>query len=222
MSEEQVHQRALRGTVISLIGQLLTQVLRFGSNIVLTRLLPESAFGINAMIFAVTTGLFLISDVGIGASIIRSHREDKAFLDTAWTLSVIRGVTLAAFAAALGVPAAAFYKEPELVWLLPVCSIMVLVLASESTGYYVAQRKLLVGRTMALEIIAQVVALAVSIPVALATGHVIALVLAATVSAIVKFIGSFLVMPSIRPWTSRASTHPCHATKCGTTSPLPR
>ena len=66
MSEEQVHQRALRGTVISLIGQLLTQVLRFGSNIVLTRLLPESAFGINAMIFAVTTGLFLISDVGIG------------------------------------------------------------------------------------------------------------------------------------------------------------
>ena len=200
MSEEQVHHRALRGTVISLIGQLLTQVLRFGSNIVLTRLLPESAFGINAMIFAVTTGLFLISDVGIGASIIRSHREDKAFLDTAWTLSVIRGVTLAAFAAALGVPAAAFYKEPELVWLLPLCSIMVLVLASESTGYYVAQRKLLVGRTMALEIVAQVIALAVSIPVALATGHVIALVLAATVSAVVKFIGSFLVMPSIRPW----------------------
>lgn len=200
MSDDAVAQRALRGTVISLIGQLVTQVLRFGSNIILTRLLPESAFGLNAMIFAVTTGLWLISDVGIGASIIRSAREDKAFLNTAWTLSVLRGVILFVIGASLGVPAAAFYNEPDLVWLLPLTSAMVLLLATESTGIYVAHRQLLVGRTMALDVLAQVVALVVSIPVAIATGHVIALVIAAIASALVKQVGSFLVMPSVRPW----------------------
>ena len=195
-----VNNRALRGTVISLVGQLATQVLRFGSNIVLARLLPESAFGISAMVFAITTGLWLISDVGIGASIIRSEREDRAFLNTAWTLSVVRGVTLFMIGAAVGWPAAQFYNEPELVWLLPLCSVMVLLLASESTGVYVAQRQLQVGRLTALEITAQVVALAVSIPVAIYTQHVIALVAAALVSALVKLIGSFVVMPSVRPW----------------------
>ncbi|HEY1101523.1 MAG TPA: oligosaccharide flippase family protein, partial [Myxococcota bacterium] len=145
-----VSNRALRGTVISLVGQLGTQVLRFGSNIVLARLLPESAFGINAMVFAVTTGLWLISDVGIGASIIRSEREDRAFLNTAWTLSVLRGAVLFVIGALVGWPAAQFYGEPDLVWLLPLCSVMVLLLASESTGVYVAQRQLLVGRLTAL------------------------------------------------------------------------
>ncbi len=195
-----VGNRALKGTVITLFGQLFTQVLRFGSNIILTRLLPESAFGVNAMVFAVTTGLWLISDVGIGASIIRSEREDRAFLNTAWTLSVIRGVVLFCIGSALGVPAAWFYDEPELMWLLPLCSVMVLLLATESTGIYVAHRRLLVGRTMGLDVLAQVVGLAVSIPVAIITHHVIALVVAAIASAFVKQVGSFLVMPSVRPW----------------------
>jgi O-antigen/teichoic acid export membrane protein len=196
----EVNQRALRGTMISLIGQLITQALRFGSNIILTRILPESAFGVNAMIFAVTTGLWLISDVGIGTSIIRSEREDRAFLNTAWTLSVLRGVVLFGIGSALGVPAAAFYQEPDLVWLMPLVSVMVLLLATESTGIYVAHRKLLVGRVMGLEIGAQVVGLAVAIPVALATHHVIALVIPAIAAAAVKQVGSFLVMPTVRPW----------------------
>ncbi len=195
-----VSNRAVRGTVISLVGQLGTQFLRFGSNIILARVLPESAFGLSAMIFAITTGLWLISDVGIGASIIRSEREDRAFLNTAWTLSVARGATLFVIGSLLGAPLAWFYDQPELVWLLPLCSVMVLLLAAESTGVYVAQRQLQVGRLTALEIIAQLSALAVSIPVAIYTQHVIALVLAAIVSALVKLIGSFVVMPSVRPW----------------------
>lgn len=195
-----VTKRALRGTVISAVGQLGTQGLRFASNILLARLLPESAFGVSAMIFAITTGLWLISDVGIGASIIRSQREDRAFLNTAWTLSVLRGALLFVVGASLGAPMAWFYDQPELVWLLPLCSVMVLLLAAESTGVYVAQRQLLVGRLTALEIFAQVAALAVSIPVAIYTQHVIALVAAALVSALVKLIGSFVVMPSVRPW----------------------
>ena len=50
------------------------------SNIILARFLPEVAFGINAIVFALTTGLWLISDVGIGASVIRSQREDGDFI----------------------------------------------------------------------------------------------------------------------------------------------
>ncbi len=42
--------RAARGTAISLVGQLATQILRFASTIILARYLPETAFGLNAII----------------------------------------------------------------------------------------------------------------------------------------------------------------------------
>lgn len=190
--------RALRGTAISLIGQLVTQLLRFGSNIVLARFLPESAFGINAMVFALTTGLWLISDVGIGASIIRSRRDDADFINTAWTLSVLRGFTLFFMGCIAGPIAAWFYGEPQLVWLLPFCSLMVLLLASESCAYWVAQRNMNVARPMAIDIASQVVALFVSIPLAIYTQSVIALAAAAVVSALVKFALTHIALPGPR------------------------
>ena len=191
-------QKVVRGTVISLVGQLATQMLRFAGNIVLARFLPESAFGINAMVFALTTGLWLMSDVGIGASVIRSKREDDDFINTAWTLSVARGFILFGLGTLAGPPAAWFYDEPQLLWLLPLCSTMVLLLASESTAYWVQQRRMTVGRTMGLDLAAQVIALAVAIPVAIYTQHVIALALAAVVSALVKFVLTHIILPGPR------------------------
>ncbi|MDP2343125.1 MAG: oligosaccharide flippase family protein [Deltaproteobacteria bacterium] len=188
----------VRGTVISLVGQLAAQIIRFGSNIVLARFLPESAFGINAMVFALTTGLWLMSDVGIGASVIRSKREDDDFINTAWTLSVARGFILFGLGTIAGPIAAWFYREPQLVWLLPLCSTMVLLLASESTAYWVQQRRMSVGRTMGIDLAAQVVALFVAIPIAIYTEHVIALALAAVMSAAVKFVLTHLILPGPR------------------------
>ncbi len=191
-------KQVVRGTAISLVGQLATQMLRFAGNIVLARFLPEEAFGINAMVFALTTGLWLMSDVGIGASVIRSKRDDDDFINTAWTLSVVRGVMLFGLGTLAGPPAAWFYKEPQLIWLLPLCSTMVLLLAAESQAYWVQQRRMAVGRIMSIDVASQAIALAVAIPVAIYTRHVIALACAAVVSAIVKFLLTHLILPGPR------------------------
>ena len=191
-------QRVVRGTVITLVAQLATQVLRFAGNIVLARFLSEEAFGINAMVFALTTGLWLMSDVGIGASIIRSKREDDDFINTAWTLSVVRGFMLFGLGTLAGPVAAWFYDEPQLTWLLPLCSTMVLLLAAESQAYWVQQRRMVLGATMGIDVLSQVLALAVAIPVAIYTQHVIALALAAVVSAVVKFSLTHLILPGPR------------------------
>ena len=99
--------RTIRGTVVGILGNGSAQLLRFASNLILAHLLFPGAFGLMGPVLTVLTGLEMISDVGILPSIIQHKRgDDRRFLDTAWTLQVIRGVLLAILGSLLAVPAA--------------------------------------------------------------------------------------------------------------------
>ena len=104
----------------------LKQILRFGSSIVLASLLYPEAFGLYALTFAFITGLHLFSDLGIRVSIIQNPRgDDPDFLNTAWTIQIIRGFVLFIAAALFAWPAAYWRPnpEPDLLWLLPLVSV---------------------------------------------------------------------------------------------------
>src|SRR6187551_2992594 len=88
-------QRAVRGGAFALTGHLIVQVLRMGGQIVLTRLVPQEAFGLMAIVHTFRAAVDLFSDIGIGPSIIQNPRGDEPrFLDTAWTLQLLRGTGL--------------------------------------------------------------------------------------------------------------------------------
>lgn len=76
-------------------GHVFSQMLRLGSNLILTRMLVPEVFGIMAIVHITLMGLAMFSDVGIRQSIIR-HKDinDTNFLNTAWTIQVIRGLLL--------------------------------------------------------------------------------------------------------------------------------
>ena len=85
-------KQAVRGTIWTVFGYGSSQVLRFGGNLILTRLLVPDLFGLMALVQIFIRGLSLFSDIGIRPSIIRSDRgDDPIFLNTAWTIQVIRG-----------------------------------------------------------------------------------------------------------------------------------
>src|SRR5216110_1744022 len=82
-----VKQMAVRGSLWTIFGFGAAQILRLGSNLVLTRLLFPKAFGLMSLISIFMQGLTMFSDLGIGPSIVRSQRgEDDLFLHTAWTI----------------------------------------------------------------------------------------------------------------------------------------
>ena len=73
----------------------LSQVLRFGTNLLMTRLLAPDAFGVMAIAYVIMGGLAMFSDFGVKPIIIRSERgSDPAFLNTAWTIRNFQGVLL--------------------------------------------------------------------------------------------------------------------------------
>ena len=88
-------QRVLKAGIWSLAGFGISQAIRFGSNLLMTRLLMPDMFGVMAIAMTVMAGLALFSDIGLKQSVIQSKRgNDALFLNTAWVTQVIRGGAL--------------------------------------------------------------------------------------------------------------------------------
>jgi O-antigen/teichoic acid export membrane protein len=117
------------------------QVIRLATNIVLARLLAPEMFGLMLLINTLRTGAELLSDIGIGQSVVKSARgEEKRFLDTAWTLQLLRGLLLTAATVAAAIPIGAIYGKPELTPILLAVSPVFLFTGLQSPGFFLMQR----------------------------------------------------------------------------------
>ena len=181
--------RVLRSASWLMIGYGGSQALRLASNLILTRILFPEAFGLMALVSVVTVGLSLFSDVGIGPSIAQNTRgDDPGFLNTAWTIQVVRGFGLWVLTALLAWPAAQFYGAPELLIYLPIAGAGLAIAGFNPTRIETAHRHLLAGRVTALDLAGQVIGLTAMIALALATQSVIALVLGGLIQAAAKLL----------------------------------
>jgi len=178
-----------------MLGFGVGQVLRFGGNLLLTRLLPREAFGIMLLVQVVLQGLDRFSDVGIGPAVVQSTRDDRRFLDTAWTIQCIRGVvlTLVAFAAAW--PIADFFGQHVLVTLVPFAALSAVISGLQSSKFHSASRSLSLGRLIAINLLGQAVGLFVTVVWALASPSVWALAAGGVVSALTITVGTHLLLP---------------------------
>lgn len=170
--------RIMRGSFVTVLGFGGAQFLRLASNLVLTRLLVPEAFGLMTLVTLLIMGLKLFSDIGIGQSILRSPRgDDQLFLDTAWSLDLIRGVILAVIACALAVPMANFYEIPQLTQIIPVIATVLIIGGLEPTRVDSAARHLLLGRITAFELFSQFCGIVVMVALAVLTRSVWSLVI---------------------------------------------
>ena len=84
--------KAYQGAAIVISAYGFSQLTRLAGNLILTRLLVPELFGVMALAQVFIIGLNLFSDVGVGPAIIQSkHGTDPVFLNTAWTVQIIRG-----------------------------------------------------------------------------------------------------------------------------------
>jgi O-antigen/teichoic acid export membrane protein len=149
-------------------GYAAAQLLRLGSNIVLTRLLYPEAFGQMALVFSLMTGLQMFSDVGTGLAIVQNPRgEDPGFLDTAWTIQCIRGAILWLVSWLIAWPIAGFYGDPMLRWLIPAAGASALLAGFASTSIHTHERHLRVERLTIIDLASQVLGIAATVIAAL-------------------------------------------------------
>ena len=192
-------RRMASGTITSIAGQVISQVLRLGGNLVLARLLFPEAFGLMALVNLLMWTLQSVSDVGLSAAIVRHERgDDPRFLDTAFTVQVLRGVALWIVGTALAVPMAHLYGEPDLVALVPVASFSAVLFGISSIKLITLARRILPGRIIAIDIGSQVISIVAIVAIALWQRSVWALVIGGLLSAALRAIASHVAIPGRR------------------------
>lgn len=181
--------RALHGSALTAASFGFMQALRLVSNLILTRLLFPEAFGLMALVSVFMVGLAMFSDIGIGPAISQSRRgDDPDFLDTAWTIQVVRGVLLWALTAALAWPAAHLYHAPELLTLLPAAGFTLLLGGLTPTRLDTATRHLLLGRVTLLDLVANVAGILAMVALAAQMRSVWALVLGSIIGSVLRLV----------------------------------
>lgn len=190
---------AIKGTIWTIVSYGASQILRFGSNLILTRLLMPDLFGLMALVNVFISGLELFSDIGLGPSIVQNKRgDDPVFLNTAWTIQVIRGVLLWLTSLVIAAPVAAFYDKPNqensLLLIIPIVGLNTLIYGFSSTALHTLGRQMSIGKLAALELGGQIISTGVMIVLAWFYKNIWALVIGNLVSGLIQMVWShFLV-----------------------------
>jgi len=191
-------KRAIEGSALTLGGYGAQQIVRLGGNYILTLLLAPATFGLMALVNMVLELLQKFSDIGINQSIIRDERgDDPDFLNTAWTVGIVRGVLIWLAACLLTWPVAQFYGRSELLALIPVAALTALIAGFRSTKIARTNRHLMLKRLTALELGSRILGTIAMIAWAGYSPTAWALVAGGVVTGIAVLAGSFLFLPGV-------------------------
>lgn len=164
----------------------------------MARLLVPEMFGVMVIATTVAVVLALLSDMGLRQNIIQSKRgDDPAFLNTAWTVQILRGFILFAlsllvagfawFAQAINLsPAGSTYAAPELPLVLAVTGFSAIINGFQSTKLALAFRSFQQNKVVLIELAAQIIGLLVMLGIGYFTGSIWSLVAAGLVAALIS------------------------------------
>ncbi|MEG4342528.1 oligosaccharide flippase family protein [Microcoleus sp. A003_D6] len=188
---------AIKGAIWTIASYGSSQIIRFGSNLILTRLLLPELFGLMGLAYVFIIGINLFTDIGLGPSIIQNKRgDDPQFLNTAWTMQVIRSLFVWLCLILITWPVAQFYEEPRLMWLIPAISINTLIGGFKSTSVSTLERKMSVKEVVLFELGTQIISTTVMIVWACFDRSISAIIAGGFTGAVVELVWSHFLIPA--------------------------
>ncbi len=188
--------RTIRSGVWEIVINISGRILQLITLIILANLLEPRDFGLMGIVLVTLASLNRFSMLGINQALIQ-RKEDNidSFLDTAWSMQLLRGVSIAAIIVLIAPGVAAFFNEPRVTELLRFVAISPLLLGIRNPGIVYFEKDLEFHKKFAYLFSGNVAEFVVALTVGVHTRSVWALVLAFVAADIVHAIGSYLLHP---------------------------
>jgi O-antigen/teichoic acid export membrane protein len=166
--------------------------------LILARLLSTEAFGIMGVTLLAMSTLETFSQTGFEIALIQKQEDIRSYLDTAWTLQLIRGFLLFLVLIITAPLIAYFFESPESAMVIRAMSIIELLKGVTNIGVIYFQRSLDFNKQFTYQFSATVMNLVTATVAALIWRNVWALVLGLLIGQITRCFLSF-VKQSYRP-----------------------
>lgn len=186
-------ERTVRGGYWISIGSLMTRFLELGRSVILARLLSPELFGLIGIVQIVAFGLETLTQTNFKTVLIYKQDHSTDANNTAWVMSIIRGLLLYLIAFAAAPLVASYYNQDILTSALRLYSIVFLISGMSNINMVLYEKELDFKLISLYRIIASIVNFTVTISLAYFLKNVWALIYASVVTTCIETIITFIV-----------------------------
>ena len=194
-TNEQLSQRVVRSGVWVFSLRMTDRILYVARLVILARILTPSDFGLLGIAMLTTMTLENFSQTGFEAAIIQKKGKIKEYLNSVWTVGIIRGVVLFLILYFIAPYVAIFFETPQAKPIIRVLGLSFLIQAFTNIGIVYFKKELEFKRQFAYQISGTCSDFIVAVLAAVLLRSVWALVLGLIAGNTVRLIMSYIVHP---------------------------
>jgi O-antigen/teichoic acid export membrane protein len=194
-STRQVHGAIARGAAWLTAMKLTERALGLINTVVLARLLAPQDFGLVAMAMVVVTALDALTSFGLDSVLIQRQNATKAHYDTAFTINVIVGASVALILIVSSGAVAAFYSDTRLQPIMYVLAMNFFARSLENIRVIDFRKHFKYHLEATLRLSVKLVGLAVTIPAAIELHSYWALIIGMATMTVFNVALSYAMRP---------------------------
>jgi PST family polysaccharide transporter len=187
--------RVARGAGFIVAGRAVMGLLGFLNTIIVARFLLPEDFGIVAIGLGAMQILVNVSDIGVSQAVIKFRDASRNDLDTLFTLSLIRGLVIAALLVGAAPFAADFYEDPRVFWVFAGCALYPLFTSFINPKFFEFERDLDYSKEFIATVLFKLAGVAVSIAIAVLYRSYWAMILGLAANGFVQTLLSYVMRP---------------------------
>ncbi|MGE0428263.1 MAG: lipopolysaccharide biosynthesis protein [Hydrogenophaga sp.] len=184
-----------KGAVWMILFKLVERGLGLISTLILARLLAPQDFGVVAMALSFIAMAELLSAFSFDTAIIQNQSATPAHYNSAWTCSFLLGIGITLLMIAMAYPIAAFYRSPELMWVVIALAFGPLFTGAQNIGVVAFLKELDFRKEFRFQVSRKLISFAIVVPLAFAFRSYWALVAGILVSKLAGTVISYLMHP---------------------------
>jgi PST family polysaccharide transporter/lipopolysaccharide exporter len=188
--------RTVRSAIWSAGVKVGGRVLQLLTVVILARILGPEAFGLLGIALVTRQGLERFTRPGIDRALVHRREADvDDYLDTAFAIQVVRGITIAGILYVSAPFVAAFFSEPRVTPILQAFALLPLLTGLTNPSIVYFEKDLAIDKKFAFEMTGAVAQFAVAVGVGVVYQTVWALVFGYLAAGLGKLVASYLLHP---------------------------
>jgi lipopolysaccharide exporter len=196
-----VRSDVVKGVFWSVGARWVLRSLGLISTIILARLLTPQDFGLMAMATVVIGFLEVLFSQGIDIALIQNPRATRAHWDTAWTIRVVQGITMAVLLVLVAPLATRYYAEPRMTWIMPILAIGTVAASFENIGPVAFRKDLQFHRDFQFMVAKRLILFFMVLCLAVVLGDYRALMISIVLGATTSTALSYMLHPFRPRWS---------------------